>query len=477
MSIRITCLYLMVFALAAYAWKDWFVSLCGLIFMMGVMEHPDMPKNIMGIQGLNPWNVLMFIITVSYLIHRKREGLVWDMPRHINILMLLYLGVILFGFARLLLDQGNLDDYSYKDMVSEELINTIKWIIPALLLFNGCRTRFRLMLAVGSILAVYLLFAVQVIRIIPADSILQGGLSMSTRLKMDRRMGYNASDMSTMLAGASWAMVAALPLLQRRWQKLTLLAAAGVVLFAQALTGGRVGYVAWAVVGLTLCLFRRPKYLLLAPVLPIVLYFAFPGAAQRMLTGFDETDVTGETVINEYKVTSGRTTVWPHVVDKIAESPLIGYGRLAMIRTGLFDYIARTYGSDGFRHPHNAYLECLLDNGLVGFAIIVPFYFLCAWYALQLLRNGRNRIYTAVGGIAFSLIFAEMVAAVGSQHFYPREGTVGMWAAVFLMLRVHLEYRRDRLRATLPATSARTHPTRQAQRPLPVAAGQRTMRP
>lgn len=42
MSIRITLLTLLVIGLAVYAWRDWYVSLCGLILLMAVMEHPDM---------------------------------------------------------------------------------------------------------------------------------------------------------------------------------------------------------------------------------------------------------------------------------------------------------------------------------------------------------------------------------------------------------------------------------------------------
>ena len=61
MSIRITALYIVVIALACYAWKDWFKSLCGLILMMAIFEHEDMPRTMFGIPGLNMWNVLFFV--------------------------------------------------------------------------------------------------------------------------------------------------------------------------------------------------------------------------------------------------------------------------------------------------------------------------------------------------------------------------------------------------------------------------------
>ncbi len=55
--IRLTLLSLFCAFLCVYAWRDWFKALCGLIVMMAVVEHPDMPNSLLGVQGLNPWNI------------------------------------------------------------------------------------------------------------------------------------------------------------------------------------------------------------------------------------------------------------------------------------------------------------------------------------------------------------------------------------------------------------------------------------
>ena len=60
--IRLSLLYLVITGLAVYAWRDWFKALCGLILLMAVIQHPDMPKNLLGIQGLNPWNLLLMSV-------------------------------------------------------------------------------------------------------------------------------------------------------------------------------------------------------------------------------------------------------------------------------------------------------------------------------------------------------------------------------------------------------------------------------
>ncbi|MBN1972662.1 MAG: O-antigen ligase family protein [Sedimentisphaerales bacterium] len=443
MGLRIIALYLFVAFLVIYAWKDWFKSLCGLIFLMAVIEHEDMPKSMFGIQGLNTWNMLFLGIFAAWLATRRRDGLKWDMPGHLNILLMMYFGVIFFGFLRAVFDRSYIENYPVKSLVSEELINTVKWTLPGVLLFDGCRNRKSVILAVCSLLGMYFLLAVQVIRRIPPSTILSGG---SIELARNRcsDIGYSAVDMSVFLAGASWAIIAVIPMFSRKKYKAMILAAAGMVVFAQALTGGRAGYVAWGATGFSLCLIKWRKYLLLAPVVAIILPIVFPGAVDRMFTGFGETDVSGENISNENAITSDRMVFWPYVTNKIGESPLIGYGRLAMRRTGLVNLIESEHPGIGATQPHNMYLETLFDNGIIGSIPIILFWLILVIYAGILFRSS-NRLCSAAGGVALSLMLAQLFAGIGSQHFYPEESTLGAWAAMFLMLRVYIEHKKSKI--------------------------------
>lgn len=446
MSIRITLLWVLIVATGLYAWKDWFKALCGLILLMALIEHPDMPKNILGFQGLNPWNILMADIFVAWLIGRHREGLVWDMPRYVSVLLLLYLGVIVVGFLRMTADPVGLGQYTFEYLVSEHLVNCVKWVVPGLLLFDGCRTRRRAVWAMCVILGLYALLAVQVIRWMPMSAAVSGGtLSGRASKLIKNEIGYSRVNMSMMLSGASWAFFATLPLV-RRWRWRLLVLAAGVaVAYAQALTGGRMGYVAWGAVGFVLCSIRWRKSLLLAPLVPIAISILLPGVTERMLQGFGETDVSGRAVTDDAEVTADRTIIWPYVIDKILESPAIGYGREAMTRTGL----VAEHADISFPHPHNMYLECLLDNGFVGFAMIIPFYAVVVSHAVRLFLDRTSPLYAAIGGIALALVLALLVAGMGSQTFYPREGAVGMWAAIGLMLRTSIVRLRAMARSPL----------------------------
>jgi len=451
MSIRVTALYILVTFLCIYAWKDWFKSLCGLILLMAVIEHESMPKSILGIQGFNMWNLLFLVIFMAWLASRRREGLTWDMPRHVSVLLLIYLGLIVVGVLRAVFDRSYIQDYSVGSLVSEQLINTIKWVLPGVLLFDGCRTRKQVRMAIVCLLAMFFLIAVQVVRRIPPGTILSGdAIDIARNACSD--IGYSAVDMSVFLAGAFWAIMSALQLLRRKKYKAPVLAASGLVVFSQALTGGRAGYIAWGGIGLILCLLKWRKYLLLAPVVVILLPIVLPGAVDRMLEGFGETDVAGQITRDDDAVTSGRTVIWPYVINKIGESPFIGYGRLAMNRTGLVVSIETEHPGIGASQPHNMYLETLLDNGIIGSIPILLFWAVMVVYGAILFRSD-NHLCSAVGGLALSLILAQLFAGIGSQHIYPEESTLGLWVAMFLSLRVYVEKKRTQTGANTAESS------------------------
>ncbi len=411
--------------------------------MMAFMEHEDMPKGMFGIQGFNMWNLLFLGIFLAWLVNRRREGLTWDMPRHINVLLLLQLAIVLLGFGRMILDRGPLE-YSLFSLTSEHLFNTIKWVLPGVLLFDGCRTRHRLIFAVACLLVLYFLIAGQLIRRIPPSVVLDplSYRSNHIRLKFCQELGYSACNLSAMLAGASWAILASKQLVHRKKYKALLWASAGIVVFGHALTGGRAGYVAWGVVGVVLCLVKWRRYIILAPVVLILLFMIFPGAVDRLSFGFGQSNIYGESQIDREGrdiLTSGRSEVWPVVVEAISESPIFGFGREGTVRSGVTEHLLVEFG-EGYdvTHPHNMYLQWIIDNGITGFIPIVLFYGIIVIYALRLFRD-TDALCAAVGGIGLSLVLAQLVAGMGSQYFYPQVSTMGMWVSIFLVFRCSVE--------------------------------------
>jgi O-antigen ligase len=446
--IRIVLLWAFVLFLIVYAWRDWYVCACGMVLMMAVIQHPDMPKTMMGIQGLNPWNLALAAVFPAWIVGRQRERLRWDLPALITLLGMLYMTIVAIAAVRLLsvpLVVGGREVTNFNAyFASDYLVNPLKWVIPGLILFDGCRSRSRLRLGIGTVLATYLLLGLQVIKAMPLAAGLGGAALEHRALRiLMNNVGYHRVNLSMMLAAGGWMIVAALPLVSRRLGRVLMLVAAVVMLYAQALTAGRAGYVTWAVVGLLLCAIAWQKYLLLVPIMAPLVVMAvltfMPGVAERMLWGLGTEKAEGgvilESDMDEYTLLAGRNLAWELVIPKILEEPLVGYGRLGMVRTGAWEAL----GEEGFGHPHNAYLEILLDNGVVGALMVLPFYAVVVAWSISLFRDRRSPVFMAIGGMTCAVTVALLVASMSSQTFYPREGALAMWATFGLMFRVWVE--------------------------------------
>lgn len=443
MSVRVVLCFAYVIFFSFYAWRNWLTSACAAVVLMAFFQHPDMPKNLGGIQGANPWNILVGNVTLAWLTQRGTRGLTWDMPPWIKRGFLAFSVVILWTFLRLAANPTKyLVGYTFLSGFSDYFINNVKWLLIATILFDTCRSRREIMMGLGSVLALYFLLAVQVIRWIPLSFVIAGedDFAHIAYKLIQNEIGYNRVTLSMMLGGASWATLAFLTIVRTTRNRIILLVVFLAITLGQALTGGRTGYVSWAAVGLIFCTVRWRKLLIILPIIAMAVMTFLPAVRERILFGVGDNaqvEVGGET--GTAKLTSGRTIIWPYVLEKIGKSPLIGYGRMAMMRTGLTDWLFEYLEEDNFGHPHNAYLEQLFDNGIVGFVFVVPLYFFLLRRSFRLFIDNGDPLFPVAGGVACALILALMVGALAGETFYPREGSAGMWAAIGLMLRASVE--------------------------------------
>ena len=174
--IRLTVFWTAVMVIGIFTWKDWFWGLCGLVLMVGLLELPDVPKTVFGIEGLNFFNVLLLNVAIAWLVARDRENLEWDFPAHLWILLVLYLGVVLLGFYRMYGDRSYLENETTSGLIREYLINTIKWACRA----SCCTTAAVLSSASVALLAVagvYLFLGLMVIKVMPIRAVMMSGRS------------------------------------------------------------------------------------------------------------------------------------------------------------------------------------------------------------------------------------------------------------------------------------------------------------
>ncbi|WP_299659947.1 O-antigen ligase [uncultured Psychromonas sp.] len=462
--IRITLLTLLIAYLSVYAWKDWFRAACWLVLLMAIFQHPDMPKAIGGIPGLNHWNFLFVNTVLSWLSNRKKENITWEMPRLINVLLLIYAFFVILSVIRYLYDQSGLIEWfevigvrppKAMSDINEYLINCFKWVLPGMIIFDGCRTRKQYNFAVITLALMFVLLALQVVKAMKLGSLTLGGDALQHKaLKIiSDSVGFHRVNISMMMSGAFWLVFCLKELVSTKHYWLVILPSCFIIFLAMAMTGGRTGYGTWAILGFFYCLFKWRKYILLVPLVYIVVLTFAPSAVERLSFGFSSEPSTQFQQNNKnqeiefeggdvdlYSVTSGRNLAWPLVWESIEEAPYFGYGREAMVNIGITLKMREMYGSfDSFPHPHNAYLQWIQDNGFVGAIPVFLLYFLLLKYSWSLFRDASEDIYIVTGGVSFALLLAFLSASVGSQTFYPREGAVGMWVGIGLLLRVHIE--------------------------------------
>jgi len=453
--LRYTLLWLYVAFAAGTSFRNWFLSLCLTYPLIAVIERPDMPREMFGIAGLNPYNIIMLFLLAGWLIQKKSENLRWNMPTNINRLFILYLIIITISFIRMTADlhsfrvypMYNLQGSTVASLFKSDFLNSLKYLIPGLLLLHGINSRERTRQAAWAVLLFGLLLSLQVImKMMPA---LLGADDLATRALrvLDRDIGYHRVNIAAITAGFSWAFFSLISTSKSKLEKLYANFGFAICTLAMALSGGRAGMLAWLGCGLFLALIRWRKLLIIGPLVGILALAAIPGLQDRLEEGFTEDshehsvekrglDVVDSEGHDLYAVTSGRVIAWPLVIEQIKKSPLIGYGKRAMVRLGITHQVAETIGTRtlAFGHPHNAYLELLLDHGIIGGVPILLLFITITLKALPYIKNAKDKDVSLGAGMAVAFLVTQAIAGFGSQSFYPEIGTVAMWSAIGIFM-------------------------------------------
>lgn len=246
--------------------------------------------------------------------------------------------------------------------------------------------------------------------------------------------------------------VAALALRARRGGRLMLwlLALAGIA--TAILTQSRLPPMAMIASVLAFLAYRRGGALLMVPTVTIavggVLLLESMGGFAAMLPPdlLSLVSRSGHSV--EILSLSGRLEIWPYVVGRIAEAPILGHGAASGME--LFKGFMRWK----ITHAHNLYLQSLLYLGVVGFGLLMGV-LLCQLRVFLLAPSPVRDIlllYVVLKGLTEQSILSNMPS-----------GTVAVWMVTVGM--AALAWRKPAISAgtaagTAPASPASTMPSR-----------------
>jgi len=393
----------------------------------------------LGITGLNPLNLLLVGTLGSCLLHGLSDGSNRRfMPRP---LLWLYIVPILIAGALGSRHVGDIapafhmyDMLEFHDSagyIRDLVVKPLSMVIFALLVGAAVsRSEKSEKFLVPTLISIWVMGSMVIVFVF-LSGVGLGRLASSDSRAFLSPLGLHANELGRLYAVAYALLLFTWAESKERALRLALLASMGLVMIALLLTFSRGAFFGFIVVNVLFLLWRRnAKALIFFGLLAAVALLLLPGAVyDRLTTGFGG---------GLNAISAGRLDgLWLPLLPEVLRSPVYGNG-LASI---LWSEAMREGGGItviGATHPHNAYLEALLDMGIAGL-ILVCAYFAHVWKGFRALSVDpalsptlRGFYQGAAAGLAGLLITGltdSSLAPKGEQAF--------LWLAIGMMYGQH----------------------------------------
>jgi len=191
---------------------------------------------------------------------------------------------------------------------------------------------------------------------------------------------------------------------------------------------------------------KRVLLWLLIPIFAGLVLFGPASVLDRVGFGLT-TGVPKQSELDVNTISSGRLELSERALEIITSGvgqTFFGGGRWTFARAAIVEY-------PGITHPHNAYLELLLDVGVLGFVPILGVYFLMLsrfWNGMRLLRDSPYGLIYAAATLGLG---CRLILGLTNGSFYPLPSLLFMWQVSGFALGL-LKY--DILRNSRPPTHA-----------------------
>ena len=429
---------------------DFRVGAALLIILLPFSASSVFPHELMGIRGLNPINVLVLGTLGSYLLHGRIGHAGRLVPRPLlwlYLLPILAAGAIGAPHAEDILpyfyDEGVFDFNAapgyLRDMVIKPLLIVVMAVmVGAAVAKSDKPDRF----IVPLVISVWVMCLLEILFVVASGARL-GELASANAREFFTAIGLHANNLGRLYTMA-WALV-----LFAWWEarqptlKAVLFITLGMIGIALVLTFSRGAFLGFAVVNLLFLMWKfNAKTLGLAVAGTLFAVALAPGyLVRRLLVGFD----TG----TADAVSAGRVeTIWEPLLPEMWKNPFFGDG----IGSMLWSYPMLTEGMQIVTHPHNAYLEAVLDMGFIGLAVLLVFFY-TVWRGFRSLGSHAYLSPLMRGffqGAAAGLV-AFFVTAWAGSSFRPVYEWTYLWVAIGMMYGMqarNLQKRDPQARAT-----------------------------
>lgn len=430
---EIQALYIGVAGAAAVAvLLDYRIGAVLLVGLLPVSSTSVFPHGLMGITGLNPINLLLAATLVAYLARGRLEHSGPLIPR--PLLLLYILPIVAAGlmgtmhvddihpgfYDQLIINYTNWSGY-LRDTVVKPLLTVLTAVLVAAAVAKARKPEpFVTALAIGACLLALVMFV-----FIVTSGVRLGFLASARARAFFDQIGTHANELGRVFVTAYALMLFAWWETKNEKAKVALFIALGMVSLGIVLSFSRNAFLGFFLVnGLFLIWRFNAKKLGLAMLGAAFAAALAPDAIYRRLTyGFDSGTADA--------VSAGRIgEIWLPLVPDALQSPIVGQGLDSIMWSH-----AMTSGQMLFvGHPHNAYLQAILDMGVVGLGLTLAYYW-TVWRGFRAL--GSNAYLSPVmrgffqGGCAALVAFA--VAGMTGGSLRPQPENVLLWIAIGIM--------------------------------------------
>jgi hypothetical protein len=428
----------------AFILLDFRIGVVLLILLMPVSSTSVFPRAMFGITGLNPVNLLLAGTLVSYLLRGLFDGsLRRFMPR--PLLWLYVVPIIIAGAlgsshvgdiapALLMLRKPDLR-IGAAGYISVQVVYPLLMVAFALLVGAAAsRSEKPEKFLIPTLIAIWATGAI-VIVFVYLSGITLGELASSTSREFLSALGMHANEWGRLYVVAYALLLFTWAESKEYGLRIALLASMGLVVIALILTFSRGSFLGFIVVNVLFLLWRRnAKALIFFGLVGAVALFALPEAVyDRVATGFGGRPGSGFEGGPD-AVSAGRVDlIWLPLLPEVLRSPIYGQGLGSIVWS---EAMRRGAGVTilAVGHPHNAYLQALLDMGVVGL-ILVCAYFVHVWKGFRALSVDpalsptlRGFYLGAAAGLASLLI-----SYFTDSSLLPRPEQVFLWLAIGMM--------------------------------------------
>jgi O-antigen ligase len=411
---------------------DYRIGVVTLMLLLPVQTSSLFPHALFGVTGLNPQNLLLVATVGAFILHghARAPGIFLQRP-----LLLLYVLPLAVGgvigashaeeIAPFFYEAGTLNFNEWGGYLRDMFAKPMLTVVLALLVGAAAASsqkpeRFIVPIA----LSVWLVALLQIGFVI-ASGVHFGLLASSSERGFFSAIGMHANDLGRLLAAAYALLLFPWWETKKPGLKLFLFLTMGVLSFALLLTFSRGAFLGFILINVMFLVWKfNMKTLGLTLIVLFICATLMPGyVIDRVTVGFDSGDTE--------EISAGRIEgIWAPLLPEVAKSPLWGSGLLSTTWS-----LPMEAGSmPPVTHPHNAFLEALLDLGVIGLGLLLAYF----WHVWRGFRALGSNAYLSPDMRAFfqgscAALIVFLVTGWTGSSLRPEAEFGYLWIAIGMM--------------------------------------------